>query len=703
MRKGKNRITVLLLLLIVFMVELLVSCGRDRSTDIPVKDFGMDYSQQQDFSSTVQVVCNANSAWFINAVKDAPIYKWTPQTLGKEREQIEWQSEEGNYDLISIAECQGALYAHMRNCEDNMLEIRKFGVDGNWTSVMSLTVENWDDYAVMGNGFFVDSSENVYIVSKDGVTCFDKVVKEGKTYRVKGTVCLWAENGKGSVGCVAATTNEITLYELKENEAEKKWTLQVSVQGARGIRSSEETLCLATDHEILFLDRKTGSLVARTDIMKLGIHSVMAGYYDERCREMQVYSLAGTDTDRLQYSVLRERESSEEHRKEIIYGMVSGVNKGDTSSIWRSIAAFNQTSNEYYVTIRDYNNNTDRLHADLAAGNGPDVIDMTYSEHYESYVKNGYLEDLSPYLEQSQYQDDIIWNILDAFKIEGGLYIFTPQVQLWGVAIHPEYETTFEEWNMGSFLELVEQDQWKKAPIGGQIGNPQTLLFFLLSGLQEEMIDREKKKASIETEEFIKLLKLCREYAEGDWSYAKEQTYEEQKRNILCQEIYLGWNFTTYLSHADVYGREYPVYGYPTCFGQTYKITACPDSCAIYSGSSRKEGAWAFIESLLWESNQMYCGIVDPGFPIRSSVLEKVAKESKEMPVRFNGAMITITDAEIRIVEEILYHGKLCNGMMDRNIWLVIWEETAPYFAGDKSAEEVAHIIQSRVELILNE
>ena len=99
----------------------------------------------------------------------------------------------------------------------------------------------------------------------------------------------------------------------------------------------------------------------------------------------------------------------------------------------------------------------------------------------------------------------------------------------------------------------------------------------------------------------------------------------------------------------------------------------------------------------------MYCGIVDPGFPIRSSVLEKVAKESKEMPVRFNGAMITITDAEIRIVEEILYHGKLCNGMMDRNIWLVIWEETAPYFAGDKSAEEVAHIIQSRVELILNE
>lgn len=84
-------------------------------------------------------------------------------------------------------------------------------------------------------------------------------------------------------------------------------------------------------------------------------------------------------------------------------------------------------------------------------------------------------------------------------------------------------------------------------------------------------------------------------------------------------------------------------------------------------------------------------------------MLKEVAEESKEMSVRSGGEMLTITDAEIHIVEEILYHGKLCNGMMDRNVWIVITEETAPYFAGDKSAEDVARIIQSKVGIILQE
>ncbi|MBD5528818.1 MAG: carbohydrate ABC transporter substrate-binding protein [Lachnospiraceae bacterium] len=701
MRKIK---TVFILLFTLFAMGMLSACGKEKDIEVPAKVFGVDYSQEQELSSTIQVVCNAESAWSISTIKNDPIYKWSPQALGMGTEQIEWQPEEGNFDLINIAERQGMLYAEMRNRENNILEIRKCGQDGNWSSVISIRVDNWEDYIDMGNAFFVDSSENVYLVGRDGVTRFGGNVQEGKNYKLKGIVCLWSENDSGNVECMAATAEEITLYELKENGAAEEWTLKVSAQEVHGIQSgSEETLCLATNQEILFLDKESGSLLARTDTMKLGVHSVLAGYYDESGGVLQLYSLAGTDTEKLQYSVLSERDTSAEQRTEIIYGMVCGVNRGDTSSIWRAIAAFNQSSNEYYVTIRDYYNNTDRLHADMAAGNGPDVIDMTYSEYYESYVKNGYLEDLSPYLDQSQYKDDIIWNILDTFRIGDGLYIFTPQVQLRGVAIHPEYETAIEEWNMKSFLDMVEQNQWEKAPVGGQVGNPQMLLSFLLSGRQDEFIDWEQKKAAFESEEFVNLLELCKEYAERDWSYAEEQTYEEQKRNILCQEIYLGWNFTTYLSHVDVYGREYPLYGYPTLYGQTYVIAACPDSCAIYSGSSRKEGAWAFIESLLWDSNQKFCGIANPGLPVRGSMLKEVAEESKEMPVRSDGEMLTITDAEIYIVEEIFYHGKLCNGVMDYDIWTVITEETAPYFAGDKSAEDVARIIQSRVGIILQE
>ena len=123
----------------------------------------------------------------------------------------------------------------------------------------------------------------------------------------------------------------------------------------------------------------------------------------------------------------------------------------------------------------------------------------------------------------------------------------------------------------------------------------------------------------------------------------------------------------------------------------------------LLGGSRHKEGAWIFIESLLWESNQKYSGIVDPGFPVRRSVLKELAEESKGMEVAAGGERLTITDAEIRILEDILYNGKLCSGMLDPSIQLVVREEVAPYFNGDKSAWDVAHIIQSRVELILQE
>lgn len=144
------------------------------------------------------------------------------------------------------------------------------------------------------------------------------------------------------------------------------------------------------------------------------------------------------------------------------------------------------------------------------------------------------------------------------------------------------------------------------------------------------------------------MLELCREYSEADWLDAEAWTYEEKIHNTLCQEVRFGGWFSTYLSYVGVYGREYPVYGYPTLSGQVYEVVACSDSCAIYSGSSQKEGAWTFIESLLWESNQNYRGIVEPGFPVRSSILEELAEEAKSEKLRANGEMLTMTEARSR-------------------------------------------------------
>lgn len=708
--KGENWVqertdkqTIFIWLLIFIMAAVLSACGKEEGEETSEKVFGIDYSEELEGLLPEQVICNQGNAWAITTVKGDFIYKLVSDSGAPGLEEIEWQPAEGEYFIINIAERNGTLYAEIYNKDEDMIEIRKYPAYGGWSDVMTAKPEG-EGWYTMGSGFFADGSGNIYLVNGNIVTCFDGEGKQKYQYELSGTICFFQENGEGYTECVTADAKGITLYELGEDRAEEKWTWKVSeaVGQVHGIGSSEEgMLCLATDQELLFFERESGSLLARTELVKLGVASAMSGYYDAEEGTLRLYESVG-NRGGLRYSLLSERDASDEQRTELVYGMVGRVNADTTASIWTAITAFNQENENYYVSIKNYDNNLDRLHSDMAAGNGPDIIDMTYSEYYESYVKNGYLEDLTPYLEQSQYKDDIIWNVLDAYRMDGGLYVFVPQFLLEGLLIHPEYESIVEEWNMETFHELIEKNQWEK-DMFDSTGSPESLLRFLLYGRQEEFIDWERQRASFETEEFMDMLTLCREYSEADWSDAKEWTFEERGWNTLCKTAIYGGMFYTYLFNVDIYGREYPIYGYPTLSGQTYGVAACSDSCAIYSGSKQKEGAWEFIESLLSESNQKYSGIANPGFPVRKSVLEEMAAEAGSEQLRSGRELLTITESEILILEDIIYNGNLSRVSIDRDIWSVIYEETAPYFAGDKSAEDVAHIIQSRVQIILQE
>lgn len=691
-----------------FLVMTLSSCGKkEEIAETPEKAFGLDSAEELAMARPEQVICSGESVWAITTVKNDFIYQFSYDTGTVAAEKIEWQPKEGNYSIINIAQRNGILYAEYLDMEAHTIEIRKRGMDGDWSHVMTISAEDMADYAIVGSGLLIDSSGNAYLVSGNTVARFDGEGKQACVYELAGSVGFFRENQEGYVECVTAGADKITLYRLSERTAEEKWSLMTSAGSVHGIQSSEDgTLCLATDTEFLFLDSESGSILSRTDLVKLGTTSILTGYYDEKADTLRLYGSIGNGAEGLRCSLLSGREGFTDQRTELIYGTVGTFDTNSESSIGAAINTFNRENKDYYITIKVYDGlgYSDRLHADMAAGTGPDIIDMHYGDYYASYVKNGYLENLTPYLEQSQYKDDIMWNVLDTYRIDGGLYMFVPQFRLQGILLHPDCDIALEEWNMESFLELIEENHWEK-DIFGQQGAPEWLLYYLICGRQAEFIDWGQKKASFETEEFTDLLILCKEYAEADWSDVKDMTYEEQKWNTLCVINMYGGGFHDYLFEADIYGREYPIYGFPTLSGQTYGIKTSLDCCAIYAGSKQKEGAWQFIESLLWESNQNFRGNANVGFPIRISLLQELAAEAKTHTVRtsFTREMLTITDSEIAILEDIIYNGELSDILLDYSIWDVIREETAAYFAGDKSAEDVAHIIQSRVQLILDE
>ncbi len=673
--------------------------------EVRTKAFGIDYSTEFSLENPEQIVCGQDCMWAITTRLDGFIYRIDYKEENSGVQEIEWRTG-GEENLVNIAEGEKGLYASVYLRKENQIEIRRLNAGGQWTVIMTVKAEN-PEWCVVGSGLFVDSGENTYMVSDRAVTCFGENGTKTGEYELEGRACFFRENDDGGVECVAAKTDSIVLYGLNGAKAEEKWALQVDGGKVCGISGGKEApLCLAADTVLLFIDWETGSLLEKSDLLAMGVSFVLAGRYDAKEETLRLYGAGGQreGSGNLSCSLLSGREASAEQRTELVYGIFYGEAPADIKA---AIMAFNRSNESYYITIRSYCSNTtywqesqQRFLADMAAQNAPDIIDMLFwRDYYEPFVSSGYLENLTPYLEQSQYKDDIMWNVLSAYEVDGSLYLLAPQFSFTGLLIHPEYACPLEDWNTETFLTMLQRNAWKKNVFNIYQSNPQDLLRNMLIGRQGELIDKEQKKAYFESQAFLDMLALCKEYAENHEAGEDDLL---NYNNLFSRRQY-GF-YHDYVFSTDIYGREYQIYGYPTADGQVYQVFSS-DSLAIYAGSTHKEGAWQFVESLLQEENQVYHAMTNPGIPIRRSVLERMKEEEgwTEMAYRVGDELLTTSEAEFQIVENIIANGIFVPENVNEDIWSIIEEETAAYFAGDKSAEEVAHIIQSRVGLMLAE
>lgn len=84
-------------------------------------------------------------------------------------------------------------------------------------------------------------------------------------------------------------------------------------------------------------------------------------------------------------------------------------------------------------------------------------------------------------------------------------------------------------------------------------------------------------------------------------------------------------------------------------------------------------------------------------------ILSEVDESAKTLQFEYDGEHCSISEEELILIKDIIYNGDLCCSFINDNIWEVISEEVDLYFAGAKSAEETEEIIQSRIQIILNE
>lgn len=344
-----------------------------------------------------------------------------------------------------------------------------------------------------------------------------------------------------------------------------------------------------------------------------------------------------------------------------------------------------------------------RLIADLTAGKSIDIIDLT-SVPVEKYVSSGKLVDLYPYIEADPElnRDDFFENILEAMEIDGGLYEITPRVGILSMLANPELAGTEPGWTIGKMRECV--DAGADRP-GGPLPFTNTSHYILDNFLQfymGDLIDWKSGTADFNTEEFLFALELAE-------LYPMEHDYENLPEETEIRQGYLA-SFYNISTPYDPIGAEEPfsvIKGLPTDEGSGNAANSM-SSIGLMSASPHKEQAWEFMRRFLL-SDGPELGYDKMGFSINKARFQNDLETGsgkiyspEEMDLYgltyIGGAESDLGDWARELVLSV---GRMAR--KDSSIQSIVQEEASAYFAGEKTAEEIIKLIESRVRVYVAE
>lgn len=378
----------------------------------------------------------------------------------------------------------------------------------------------------------------------------------------------------------------------------------------------------------------------------------------------------------------------------------------------------------------------------LMSGGGADILAMDVLPVHK-YAESGQLENLDAYMDAdgSFNRSDYRANILDAVKYQGGTW-FLPLDYTFD---YYAYDRTLISGgaaasfgSSGAFTveqlidiakpvfdgssKMFNSQNYVKGPGAGMFGK-------LLDEGYASFVDIENKKANFNDGSFEALLNAVKEYAELGYvpegvtgqrdagavmSKMREAPIEryfyKTKNNFsLIQQfnrnsgrkmmIMIAGSLAGVEDDDEIAGMSADKNGnVPFNFGQAYGLNA---------NSQNKQTAWEFIKFMLSEEMQLSTNLSPMSMPLLNSAREE--KAEMVLSGAFMGRGEPLDDAQREVLGKYMEaEEKLANQinsyiMKDTTIDDMIASEAAYFFDGTKTAGEVASVLQSKVDLYLNE
>lgn len=401
-----------------------------------------------------------------------------------------------------------------------------------------------------------------------------------------------------------------------------------------------------------------------------------------------------------------------------------------------AVIAYNRKSNDYRITLVDYSqyNTTDdytlgtqQLDRDVVSGSCPDIVFLS-TGHEDKYIAKGALADLSALMEKddSISQDELVAGALKAYSVDGKVYGLPVNFSVETLVASAKLAGDRTSWTMEEMAQVISGlDE------GTQVMSYTSQTSFLgqmVSANMGQFVDYAKGTCSFDSDSFKQLLAAAAKCPTDDElnqgsdtiSYSTDDEYTQiQSGDLLLAGQYISDGNYSLKQYYNLFNREHGFVniGYPvTEDGGNGAILHVSGGLAISAKTQYTDAAWDFLKSVLSDDVQKD----NWSLPVTKTALDQALSEAMEKSYYTdeNGEKVYyddttyIGDTEYTMApltqEQVddfktLIDGATPGGAYDIEIQEILQDEAGAYFAGDKTADEVAKLIQNRVSIYLGE
>ncbi len=403
---------------------------------------------------------------------------------------------------------------------------------------------------------------------------------------------------------------------------------------------------------------------------------------------------------------------------------------------YSAVMRFNAAHKDVQVVIQNYfdeddSRGQDRLLAEIAAGDMPDIIDLGPAGGlpYQRMARKGLLENLWPYIENDPElgREGVLEAPLKAAEVDGGLYVVFDKVCIQTLVgaesiVGNRYSWTIEELldayaSMSEGSTIMEMDMLRKQDVFRR-------LFYLSA---EDYVDWNTGECFYDSEQFRSTLEfinnnfpdeISNELAAMDTEELSAESMEWilSGRQMLSSTVLARPRNIQEIDTIFGAGGRAAFVGYPTedgSVGSYFYIRGRSLGMSTYC--QHKEAAWDFLREVLLPQYNDIRSLDNPNvdkFHVPLNLNDYQLLKRYDMTVispdgapYYMGPILRYHKATQEEVDRFDY---LMNSidkinLYDRKIYDIAYETASAYFAGDKTLDETVALLQNRVGLYVNE